>query len=137
MDSTRRVVSQIDERFVFQETDHSVRYFTSAPSNFCLHFEKHLFRPVLEIVIHDGDDPALLTDALRAALMEIPEARTASQLRIRKIAPVSSRQEAVRLYDHYSAALRTAAKDTLRPVKSAHLDMDRLNEFFDGVFELC
>lgn len=136
MDPIRRVVSAIDDRFVFQKTDHSVRYFTSAPSNFCLHFEVPWARQELELIIHDGDDADLLTDALRAALMEIPEARTTKTVRIRKIAPIGARQEAVKRYDLYGAAFQQAAADTLRPVRNAYMDMDRLNEFFDGVFEL-
>ncbi|WP_395543405.1 hypothetical protein [Neotabrizicola sp. sgz301269] len=136
MDHQRRIVSAIDERFVFQVTDHSVRYFTAKVSNFCLHFEMPLLRPDLELVIHDGDDLALLTDGLRAALIEIPAARTTKRVRIRKIAPVDDRQEAVRLFDLYATAFKTAASDTRRPVKNAFLDMDRLNTFFDGVFEL-
>ena len=136
MDKQRRIVSAIDDRFVFLVTDNSVRYFTAKTSNFCLHFEMPLLRPEVELVIHEGNDQSLLTDGLRAALIEISEVRTTKRVRIRKIASVNERREAVRLFDLYATAFKTAAADTRRPVKNAFLDRDRLNTFFDGVFEL-
>lgn len=132
----RRIVSAVDDRFVFQVTDHSVRYFTAKPTNFCLHFEMPLLRPELELVIHDGDERSYLTDGLRAALIEIPQARTAKRVRVRKIAPADDRHEAVRLFDQYAAAFKVAASDTRLRVENAFLDMDRSNAYFDGVFEL-